>query len=121
MSQSFYWYDYETWGINPKTTRPSQFAGLRTDLDFNTIGDPLVLFSKPTDDFLPEPDAVMVTGVSPQKALEEGINAPSAFAITLLGSTNPLIVIYCGATSIIHMIIPGKTTAVHGILSIWLG
>jgi exodeoxyribonuclease-1 len=74
MSQSFYWYDYETWGINPKTTRPSQFAGLRTDLDFNTIGDPLVLFSKPTDDFLPEPDAVMVTGVSPQKALEEGIN-----------------------------------------------
>ena len=74
MSQSFYWYDYETWGINPKTTRPSQFAGLRTDLDFNTIGDPLVLFSKPTDDFLPEPDAVLVTGVSPQKALEEGIN-----------------------------------------------
>ena len=94
MSQSFYWYDYETWGINPKTTRPSQFAGLRTDLDFNIIGDPLVLFSKPTDDFLPEPDAVLVTGVSPQKALEEGIN---------------------------HMIILGKTTAVHGILSIWLG
>lgn len=82
MSQSFYWYDYETWGINPKTTRPSQFAGLRTDLDFNIVGEPLVLFSKPTDDFLPEPDAVMVTGVSPQKALEEGV-IEAEFAVAI--------------------------------------
>ena len=73
MAQTYYWYDYETWGINPKTTRPSQFAGVRTDLEFNQIGEPLNILNKPTEDFLPEPGAVMVTGITPQKALEEGV------------------------------------------------
>jgi exonuclease I len=29
--KTFYWYDFETFGINPKTDRISQFAGIRTD------------------------------------------------------------------------------------------
>jgi len=72
MAQTFYWYDYETWGIDPRYTRPSQFAGIRTDLDFNQIGDPLAIYAKPNDDLLPEPDAVLITGITPQKATEEG-------------------------------------------------
>lgn len=72
MAKTFYWYDYETWGIDPRYTRPSQFAGIRTDLDFNQIGDPLSIYAKPNDDLLPEPDAVLITGITPQKASEEG-------------------------------------------------
>jgi len=74
MTQTFYWYDYETWGIDPRYTRPSQFAGIRTDLDFNQIGDSLSIYAKPAEDILPDPDAVMITGITPQKAIEEGIS-----------------------------------------------
>ena len=28
------WHDYETWGVSPKFDKPSQFAGIRTDLRF---------------------------------------------------------------------------------------
>jgi len=29
--KTFYWYDYETFGISPRIDRISQFAGIRTD------------------------------------------------------------------------------------------
>jgi len=73
---SFYWHDYETWGADPARDRAAQFAGLRTDLDFNPIGEPLVIYAQPADDMLPQPGACMVTGISPQQALEQG--APEA-------------------------------------------
>jgi exodeoxyribonuclease I len=71
---SFYWHDYETWGADPRRDRPCQFAGVRTDADLNPLGDPLVIYSKPSDDLLPQPEACMVTGITPQKALQEGEN-----------------------------------------------
>jgi len=70
---TFYWHDYETWGSDPARDRPCQFAGLRTDLDLNPIGDPLILFARPADDLLPQPDACLVTGITPQQALAAGI------------------------------------------------
>ena len=74
MTFSFYWHDYETWGADPRRDRPAQFAGLRTDADLNPIGEPLVIYCKPSNDILPQPEACMVTGISPQKALSEGVN-----------------------------------------------
>jgi len=71
--QSFYWFDFETFGVNPAKDRPSQFAGIRTDLDFNVIDEPLNIFCKPADDFLPHPEACLVTGITPQHALKEGL------------------------------------------------
>ena len=50
---SFYWHDYETWGANPRVDRPAQFAGIRTDEELNVIGEPLMIYSRPTADFLP--------------------------------------------------------------------
>ena len=41
IAQTFFWHDYETFGVNPRRDRPVQFAGLRTDLDLNEIGEPL--------------------------------------------------------------------------------
>ncbi|WP_370979153.1 exodeoxyribonuclease I [Agaribacterium sp. ZY112] len=71
---TLYWHDYESWGANPAIDRPSQFAGVRTDKELNIIGEPLVLFCKPPEDILPHPEACLVTGISPQKAQEHGLN-----------------------------------------------
>ena len=73
MSETFYWHDYETFGADPSRDRPVQFAGLRTDAQLNPVGEPLVIFCQPANDFLPHPQACLVTGISPQQALEEGM------------------------------------------------
>ena len=73
MSNSIYWYDYETFGIDPRYDRIAQFAGIRTDEDLNIIGDPLTLYCKPANDMLPDPKACMITGITPQKALQAGL------------------------------------------------
>ncbi len=73
-SKSLYWYDFETFGKNPKRDRASQFAGIRTDEELNIIGEPLLIYCKPSADFLPEPMACYITGITPQKALAEGVS-----------------------------------------------
>lgn len=72
-SPSIYFYDFETWGANPKKDRPSQFAGIRTDYDLNIISEPLVIYSRIADDYLPHPEAALITGITPQKTLRDGI------------------------------------------------
>ena len=74
VQPTFYFHDYETFGKNPAMDRPSQFAGVRTDADFNIIEEPLVIYCRPADDYLPQPEAVMITGITPQLALEKGVN-----------------------------------------------
>lgn len=74
MTNTIYWYDFETFGIDPKYDRLSQFAGIRTDEDLNIIGEPLTLYCKPANDCLPDPRACLITGITPQKALADGIN-----------------------------------------------
>ncbi|MEQ5073415.1 exodeoxyribonuclease I [Providencia alcalifaciens] len=71
---TFFIHDYETFGKHPALDRPAQFAGVRTDLDFNIIGEPEVFYCKPTDDYLPQPEAVMITGITPQIAMANGVN-----------------------------------------------
>ncbi len=71
-NNSFYWHDYETFGIDPQRDRPVQFAGVRTDFEFNILGEPLVIYCKPAEDTLPHPEACCVTGITPQLALEKG-------------------------------------------------
>ncbi len=66
MPETFYWHDYETFGADPVRDRPVQFAGQRTDAGLNPLGDPLVVFARPADDYLPQPEACLVTGISPQ-------------------------------------------------------
>jgi exodeoxyribonuclease I len=71
--QTLYWHDYETFGTDPQRDRPVQFAGIRTDSDFNIIEDPLTLYCKPSEDYLPHPDACAITGITPQFALANGV------------------------------------------------
>ncbi len=73
---TFFWFDYETWGVNPATDRPSQFAGVRTDMDFNIIGEPLVIYCQPPSDYLPSPEAALITRITPQKTVQQGLPEP---------------------------------------------
>jgi len=70
---TFYWHDYETFGKSPRRDRPSQFAGVRTDADLNEIGEPLMQYCQPPRDYLPEPEACLLTGILPQTCQEQGI------------------------------------------------
>ena len=79
MKDSFYWHDYETFGAQPSVDRPSQFAGLRTDFELNIIGEPLVIYCKPQMDILPNPQACLITGITPQHALENGLDEPEVY------------------------------------------
>lgn len=71
---TFFWHDYETWGIHPALDRPAQFAGVRTDDQLNIVGSPMMLYCTPTPDYLPSIDACLVTGITPQEALEKGVS-----------------------------------------------
>ncbi|MDF7760062.1 exodeoxyribonuclease I [Kosakonia cowanii] len=76
---TFLFHDYETFGTSPALDRPAQFAALRTDADFTTLGEPEVFYCKPADDYLPQPEAVLITGITPQVARARGENE-AAFA-----------------------------------------
>ncbi len=70
---TFLWHDYETFGTNPAVDRPCQFAAQRTDPDLNPVDEPLVVYCAPAGDVLPRPQACLVTGITPQKALSNGV------------------------------------------------
>lgn len=70
---TFLWHDYETFGTHPAFDRPAQFAAIRTDEKLEPLGEPMTWFSQPADDFLPHPMACLVTGITPQRASQEGL------------------------------------------------
>lgn len=70
---TFFWHDYETSGADPRRDRPLQFAGVRTDAQLNVIEEPVMLYCRPADDMLPHPEACLITGITPQDALREGV------------------------------------------------
>jgi exodeoxyribonuclease-1 len=74
MAASYYWYDLETSGTNPRWDRVIQFAGFRTDMDLNPIGDEYCTYVELPDDVLPNPDATLVTGITPALTRAEGIS-----------------------------------------------
>ncbi|MDO5475019.1 MAG: exodeoxyribonuclease I [Candidatus Saccharibacteria bacterium] len=74
MSESFFFYDLETSGLSPREDRIMQFAGQRTNLDLEPIGEPVNILVKLSNDALPSPGAIMVTKITPQETLREGIN-----------------------------------------------
>ncbi len=80
MADSFLFYDLETFGQDPRRTRVAQFAAIRTDADLNMIDAPVSFYVKPADDLLPSPIATLITGITPQHALAEGVSEAEAFS-----------------------------------------
>lgn len=70
---TLFWHDYETFGTDPQRDRPAQFAGVRTDLDFEVVDDPVCVFCKIPDDYLPQPEACVITGITPQQVDADGL------------------------------------------------
>ncbi len=72
-AETFLWYDFETFGADPRRDRAAQFAALRTDNDLNIIGEPEEFYCQPADDVLPQPAACLITGITPQTAADKGL------------------------------------------------
>lgn len=72
-THTFLWHDYETFGAQARRDRPAQFAAIRTDAELNEIGEPVMLYCQPANDFLPDPQACLITGITPQLCLEKGV------------------------------------------------
>ncbi len=70
---SLLWHDYETFGVSPSKDRPCQFAGIRTDLELNIIEEPISFYCKQSSDYLPQPEAILVTGITPQLCNSKGM------------------------------------------------
>ena len=80
MTASFLFYDLETFGADPRRTRIAQFAAIRTDVDLKQVDEPVSFFVQPANDLLPSPVATLITGITPQAALRDGVNEAEAFA-----------------------------------------
>jgi len=80
MSGSFLFYDLETWDADPQRSRIAQFAAIRTDEALAEVEAPIDFLVRPADDLLPSPVATLITGLTPQRALREGVPEAEAFA-----------------------------------------
>lgn len=78
---NYFFYDLETSGFNPKTARIMQFAGQRTDMELKLLGKPCNYLIKMNQDVLPDPEAVLVTGLTPQRTLTYGITEAALLKI----------------------------------------
>lgn len=74
MDSSFFFYDLETTGFDARKSRIMQFAGQRTDMDLKPVGEPVNMLIRMMPDVLPGPDAILVTGITPQQTLADGVS-----------------------------------------------
>lgn len=74
MAQTFFFYDLETSGLSARDDRIMQFAGQRTTMDLKPIGEPFNVLVRLNDDTLPDPGALMVTGITPQQTVADGLS-----------------------------------------------
>lgn len=70
---SLYFYDLETSGFSPSDQRVLQFAGQRTDMQLRTQGQPHNFLITLNEDVLPDPEAILINGITPQQTRAEGI------------------------------------------------
>ncbi len=73
MADSFFFYDLETSGLNASSARIMQFAGQRTNAQLEPVGEPVNVLIKLAPDVIPSPEAIMLTGITPQSTLLEGL------------------------------------------------
>lgn len=84
QTTTFLWHDFETFGTNTHKDLPCQFAAVRTDENLNIVGKPINIMSAIANDYLPHPEACLVTGITPQQTLRDGMNEAD-FASKIFG------------------------------------
>ncbi len=73
--ETFLFYDLETSGRDPRWHRIMQFAGIRTDTNFEPLGAALSFDVRLDPEVVPEPEACLITGLTPQRVamgIDEG-------------------------------------------------
>ena len=134
MEQTFFFYDLETSGLDSRADRIMQFAGQRTNLDLEPIGDPVNILVKMSEDTLPSPYAIMVTKITPQSTLTDGfteaefckyvseeIFTPGTIAMgyNSVRFDDEFMRHISGAVFTIHMNGSGKMVAANGTCLMW--
>lgn len=80
--KTFLFHDYETFGLDTKRSRVSQYASIRTDENLNIIpGEEKVIYCLPQIDNLPSPEACLVTGITPKEIMEKANNPDPAYEV----------------------------------------
>ena len=87
--QTFFFYDLETSGLDCRTHRIMQFAGQRTDRNFNVIGEPLTFLVRLDREVVPHPGAVLMTGITPQHTQSHGISEREAIKLIMEQAFTP--------------------------------
>lgn len=72
-SETFLFYDLETFGINQQLDRIASFSAIRTDMNFNIVDEPIDIYCRMTPDYLPNPQSVLVHKLTPEFLLENGV------------------------------------------------
>lgn len=85
---SFFFYDLETTGRDPRWHRIMQFGGVRTDAQLQPLGPPVSWDVRLDDDVVPEPEACLVTGLSPDR-VADGIDEGELFRRILAEFSQP--------------------------------
>lgn len=75
---TFLWHDYETFGAHPLLDRPAQFAALRTNMALEPVSTPISWYCQPAPDVFPHPVASLITGITPQEALQKAWSRQSS-------------------------------------------
>ncbi|WP_343190498.1 exodeoxyribonuclease I [Buchnera aphidicola (Mollitrichosiphum nigrofasciatum)] len=71
---NFFFYDYETFGINVGLDKPAQFAYLITNFKFKFFKKIKNIYCFPPLDYFPNPEAVLTNNITPQKTIKYGFN-----------------------------------------------
>ncbi|MDO4435559.1 MAG: exodeoxyribonuclease I [Cardiobacteriaceae bacterium] len=74
--ESFFVYDYECFGLDAARDGVAQWAGVRLNQNFEPIEEAQSFYCKPSVDYLPNPDSVLLTGITPQYCAEYGLLEP---------------------------------------------
>ncbi len=72
MAQTLLWYDLETFGTHPQWDRIAQFAAIRTNNKFETLGTEENFYCRLSPDYLPRPEACLISKLTPQYVNEHG-------------------------------------------------
>ena len=117
---SFFFYDLETSGISPREDRIMQFAGQRTNLELEPLGEPVNILIKLNNDTLPSPEAIMVTHILPQETVKNGMTEAEFCRIAmneiiLCVLTMNICAICGGEIFMIHMNGSGRMVGAAGI------
>ncbi|MFW6209535.1 MAG: exonuclease domain-containing protein, partial [Spirochaetota bacterium] len=60
MAATLFWYDIETFGRDPQLDRLAQFAGIRTNGDFEQVEEPIIEYVQIAPDYVPNPQACLI-------------------------------------------------------------